>query len=227
MMNRRILNTISAPLLKPMLKPLLQQRLHRFLAQALSGLAILSLLLASLARAESAVTTASFTIEQLMQSLARVNASQASFVETKSIAMLDKPVESSGLLFYRAPDRLEKRTLKPRLESMLLDQDTLTVEQRGKKRDLSLQRYPEIAAFIDSIRGTLAGDRKALERSYQLTLSGDEQQWRLALLPIDPKMQQAVAKISITGSANVLRTIMIKQADGDSSLMTITPLPAP
>lgn len=208
-------------------EPLLQQRLHRFLAQALSGLAMLSLLLTSLARAETGVPAANWTIDQLMQSLASVSASQASFVETKSIAMLDKPVESSGLLFYRAPDRLEKRTLKPKAESMLLDQDTLTVEQRGKKRDLSLQRYPEIAAFIDSIRGTLAGDRKALERSYQLTLSGDEQQWRLGLLPIDPKMQQAVAKISIAGSGNVLHTITIKQTDGDSSLMTISALPAP
>lgn len=226
-MNSLIFNAKSAPCLKQSLRQLLQQCLHRFLAQALSGLFILSLLLTSLARAETVVPAANWTIDQLMQSLASVSASQASFVETKSIAMLDKPVESSGLLFYRAPDRLEKRTLKPKAESMLLDQDILTVEQRGKKRDLSLQRYPEVAAFIDSIRGTLAGDRKALERSYQLMLSGDAQQWRLGLLPIDPKMQQAVAKISIAGSGNVLRTITIKQADGDSSLMTISALPAP
>jgi hypothetical protein len=207
--------------------PLLCPCIGPYLAQVLRGLAMLSLLLlTTLSRAE-AISTPSWSIDQLMQSLAAVDASHASFVETKSIAMLDKPVESSGLLFYRAPDRLEKRTLKPIAESMLLAQDTLTVEQRGKKRDLSLQRYPEIAAFIDSIRGTLAGQRRALERSYQLTLSGDAQQWRLNLLPTDLKMQQTVAKISITGSGNVLRSIAIKQTDGDSSLMTITPLPAP
>lgn len=165
-------------------------------------------------------------IEQLMQSLATSRSGHASFVEKKSIAILDKPVESSGELFYSAPDRLEKRTLKPKAESMLLDKDKLTIEQRGKKHVLSLQSYPEIAAFIDSIRGTLAGDRKALERTYQLSIEGDEQSWNLTLLPLEDKMKKVVLKISIAGAGNTLRTIDIKQADGDSSLMTITPVPA-
>lgn len=164
-------------------------------------------------------------IDQLMQSLAATRSGHASFVEKKSIAILDKPIESSGELFYSAPDRLEKRTLKPKAESMLLDKDTLTVEQRGKKHVLPLQNYPEVAAFIDSIRGTLAGDRKALERTYQLSMDGDEQNWNLALLPIADKMKKVVSKINIAGSGNVLHSIDIKQADGDSSVMTITPLP--
>lgn len=162
-------------------------------------------------------------IDQLMKSLASSRSGSATFVEKKSIAMLDKPVESSGELFYTAPDRLEKRTLKPKAESMLLDKDKLIVEQRGKKHVLSLRNYPEIAAFIDSIRGTLAGDRKALERTYQLSMEGNEQDWNLILLPIEDKMKKVVAKISIVGAGNTLRTIEIKQADGDSSLMTITP----
>jgi hypothetical protein len=169
----------------------------------------------------------SWDIDQLMQSLAATRSGHASFIEKKSIAILDKPVESSGELFYTAPDRLEKRTLKPKAESMILDKDKLIVEQRGKKHVLSLQSYPEIAAFIDSIRGTLAGDRKALERTYKLSMAGSEQEWNLNLLPLTDKMKKVVTNINITGSGNELATIEIKQADGDSSLMTITPLPAP
>lgn len=164
-------------------------------------------------------------IDRLMQSLASSRSGSASFVEKKTIAMLDKPVESSGELFYTAPDRLEKRTLKPKPDCMLLDKDKLIVEQRGKKHTLSLANYPEVAAFIDSIRGTLAGDRKALERSYKLSLDGDEQNWNLSLLPIEDKMKKVVAKINIAGAGNILHSIEIKQADGDRSLMTITPLP--
>lgn len=196
---------------------------ENFLLRLIFGLfLVLSILLASsVSRAES-----NWDIDQLMQSLASVPSGHASFVEKKSIAMLEKPVESSGELFYSAPDRLEKRTLKPKAENMLLDKDKLIVEQRGKKRVLALQNYPEIAAFIDSIRGTLAGDRKALERTYQLSLEGNAQNWNLTLLPIETKMQKIVAKISIAGSNNALQTIDILQADGDSSRMTITPLPA-
>ena len=166
-------------------------------------------------------------LDLLLQSLATIRSSHASFIEKKFIAILDTPVESSGELFYTAPDRLEKRTMKPKAESMVLDKDKLIVEQRGKKHILSLQSYPEIAAFIDSIRGTLAGDRKALERSYKLSIAGTQQDWDLNLLPLDDKMKKVVASINISGSGNMLETIEIKQADGDSSVMMISPLPAP
>lgn len=164
-------------------------------------------------------------LDQLMRVLANTQSGHASFIERKNIAVLDKQVESSGELFYTAPDRLEKRTLKPKPESMLLEKDKLIVEQRGKKHVLSLQSYPEIAAFIDSIRGTLAGDRKALDKSYKLSLTGIQEDWKLSLLPSQEKMKKVVSSILISGADNVVQTIEIKQADGDSSVMTITPIP--
>ena len=164
---------------------------------------------------------ADWDIDQLMQSLAQTRSGHASFVEKKSIAMLDKPIESSGELFYSAPDRLEKRTLKPKPESMLLDRGILTIERDRQKHRLQLQDYPELAVFIDSIRGTLAGDRKSLERTYQLSLQGDMQSWMLLLVPIDNKMKKVVQRIHISGVNDEVRSIEVIQTDGDSSLMTI------
>lgn len=171
--------------------------------------------------AQAAGGGAEWNIDQLMQLLAQTRSGHASFVETKSIAMLDKPVESSGELFYKAPDYLEKRTLKPKAESMILNGNTLILERGSKKRTVQLQSYPEIAAFIDSIRGTLAGDRKALERAYSLALEGSVGSWKLLLTPIDSKMKKVVERINISGVNNEARTIEISQADGDSSLMVI------
>jgi outer membrane lipoprotein-sorting protein len=186
---------------------------------------LLALVLAVMFQASA--HAAEWGIDQLMQGMAQTRSGHASFVEHKYIAMLDQPVESSGELFYTAPDKLEKRTLKPRPESMLLDGNSLTVEQKGKRRVLPLQNYPEVAAFIDSIRGTLAGDRAALERVYQLNLSGDEQQWMLELQPLSARMKKVVEHIRIAGDRNELRTIEIRQADGDRSVMTITQTDAP
>jgi hypothetical protein len=170
------------------------------------------------------IHAAEWNIDQLMQLLAQSRSGHASFVEIKSIAMLDKPVESSGELFYKAPDYFEKRTLKPKPESMVLNAGTLIIERGQKKHTLQLQDYPEVAAFIDSIRGTLAGDRKALERTYQLGLEGSTQGWKLLLTPIDGKMKEVVEHINISGVNDEVQTIEIHQADGDSSLMSIEKL---
>ena len=170
---------------------------------------------------------AEWDIDQLMRGLAQIHSGHARFVEKKFIAMLDRPVESSGELFYTAPDRLEKRTIKPRPESMTVDAGTLVIERGRQKHRLQLQDYPELAAFIDSIRGTLAGDRKALERNSQMSLEGTAGRWTLQLLPLDEKMQAVVTRIRISGVRYAVRSIEITQADGDSSLMLIEKLTTP
>jgi outer membrane lipoprotein-sorting protein len=171
----------------------------------------------------SSALAADWDLQQLMDSLARHKSGRATFVETRRLAVLSQPIESSGELVYVAPDKLEKRTLKPRPESMVVDGDALTVERGNRKYQVQLQAYPELAAFIDSIRGTLAGDRKALERSYQLAMSGTADNWVLQLTPIDERMKAVVQRIRIGGVRDQVRSIDIMQADGDSSRMVIEP----
>jgi hypothetical protein len=165
-----------------------------------------------------------WNVEQLMQTLAQAKPNHASFVEKKYISILDKPVESSGELFFTAPDHLEKRTLLPKPESLIVNGDKLIVERGTKKYNLTLQSYPELAAFIDSIRGTLAGDLVSLKSHFQVELEGSAKQWTLHLFPIDKKMQSMLNQIRIAGLNHQVGSIEINQADGDSSLMTISPL---
>lgn len=201
--------------------------LVRINSHLLFALCALRHLLVALALLPAVSHAADWDIDQLMSVLAQTRSDHASFVEKKFIAMLDKPVESSGELFYSAPDHLEKRTLKPKAESMTVDGGTLVIERGRQKHRLQLQGYPELAAFIDSIRGTLAGDRKALERNYRLSLGGTSEHWTLQLLPLDEKMQAVVTRIRIVGVRDAVRSIEITQADGDSSLMLIEKLAAP
>ncbi|GAB3470800.1 LolA-related protein [Polaromonas eurypsychrophila] len=167
---------------------------------------------------------AAWDLAQLMQGLAQNKSGRASFVEKKYIALLDKPVESSGELLYTAPGRLEKRTLKPRPESMLIESGTLTVERGKRRMTLRLQDYPELVAFTESIRGTLAGDVAALRRIYNLDLEGTEERWTLTLRPIETKMLEVVQRIRIGGSRAEVKTIEIEQTDKDRSVMVIAPL---
>ena len=186
--------------------------------RTLRRLLVLALLTASLAHAADAP----WDIERLMQALARVQVGRADFVETKTIAMLDKPVVSSGQLFYVAPDKLEKRTLKPRPESMIIEGNTLVIERGRQNITMQVDSAPELAGFVNSIRGTLAGDRRALERSFALSLEGPPQRWLLTLKPLDQRMAAAVASIRIAGVQDDVRSVEILQADGDRSVMAIS-----
>ncbi len=167
---------------------------------------------------------AAFDVGQLMNELAKHKGGKAKFVEKKTISLLDKPVVSTGEMSYIAPAYLEKRTLTPKPEILILDKDMLSIERDKQKLSINLSNQPEALAFIDSIRGTLTGNRAALEKNYGLYLSGTADKWVLTLLPGEPKIAALVLRIVVTGSKNQIRSIEYLQADGDRSLMTIEPL---
>jgi len=162
-----------------------------------------------------------WSIDALLQALAKTPPGRATFTEKKTLAILDRPVESSGELSYRPPDRLEKRTIKPRAETMVVEGNTLTLLRPPRTFTLQLQEQPALAGVIDSIRGTLAGDRKMLERSFRLQLEGPAERWTLTLFPTDPAMAANVHLIRIGGVQADVRTVDVIQTDGDRSAMVI------
>lgn len=167
---------------------------------------------------------AAFDVIQLMNDLARYKGGRAKFVERKYIALLDKPVVATGEMTYVAPDRLEKRTLTPKPELLILDKDTLSIERDQQKLSINLANQPEALAFVDSIRGTLSGNRAALEKNYLLHLAGTADKWELTLLPSDPRIAALVQRITVSGGNSRIRGIEYLQADGDRSVLSITPI---
>ena len=181
-------------------------------------------LIAGLLLAVALPALAAFDVAQLMNDLAKHKGGKAKFVEKKTISLLDKPVLSTGEMTYIAPAYLEKRTLTPKPEILILDKDMLSIERDKQKLSINLSNQPEALAFIDSIRGTLTGNRAALEKNYGLYLSGTADKWVLTLLPSEPKIAALVLRIVVTGSKSQIRSIEYLQADGDRSLMTIETL---
>lgn len=191
----------------------------RYLFAPLLALASLFALLAPL----PAHAAAAWDLPQLMELLAANGGGRVRFTETRHLAMLDAPLVATGELVYVPPARLERHTETPVRETMVLDGDTLNLSREGRTHSLKLRDYPEAAALIESIRATLAGDRKTLERTYALGLSGNPGQWALDLLPSDPAVAKVVLRIRVTGSRGLVRGVEIQQADGDRSVMRIEP----
>lgn len=171
----------------------------------------------------AAEPTSGDALDQVLQLLASHRHDHVTFTEVHQLAMLDHPLQSSGELLYDAPDRLEKRTLEPKPEDLLLEHGVLTVQRGSRTRVLSLQDYPQLVPLVESIRATLAGDRAALEHYFTVQFSGTLANWTLELRPYDAKVAHTLQKIRIHGERDAIRTVEIRQSDGDASLLTIGP----
>ena len=184
------------------------------------------LLLAALLLGPVTSAQAAYGIDQLMADLASSKGGRARFVEKRHVALLDKPVEARGEMIYTPPDRLEKRTLVPRAETLVLDNDRISIERDNRKLTINLGGRPEALAFVDSMRSLLSGKRDVLQRQYALSLTGDSGRWILTMLPSDPAVAAVLLRITVSGSRSQVRHIDYLLVDGDRLEIAIEPLEA-
>lgn len=172
---------------------------------------------------EAAVGASNPAFAEVMTLLAARRHGHVPFTEVQNLAVLKAPLNSSGELLYEAPDRLEKRTLVPRAETLVLEHGVLSAQRGRHHYVVSLSDAPQVAPFVESVRATLAGDRAALERYFTTDFTGDVAHWQITLVPRDTATAKSVREVRIEGARDAIQTVAIRETDGDGSLLTIGP----
>lgn len=169
------------------------------------------------------VPAAEWSLEALMASLATVPSVEATFHERKDMAVLQSPLEMTGVLRYRAPDELQKEVLHPEPVRYAIAADRVIIEQPdGRREEFSLDQYPLLRVLTESMRATLAGDLATLQRFYRVQLSGEAANWQLLLEPLDADVARRVAAIVIQGADHAVLGVETIESNGDRSVITIS-----
>jgi outer membrane lipoprotein-sorting protein len=176
-----------------------------------------------LALAFCAAPAWAFDLPELMGLLAKQKSGEARFTEQRFVHGLEGPLDASGTLSFDAPDKLVRRTLSPRIETMAVDGNTLTLSRGGRNRTLALDSMPELLGLVEAMRGTLSGDGATLQRYFKSTVSGTQAKWTLDLTPIDSRLAAQVRSMRISGRASDVLGLEMEFVGGDRSVMNISP----
>jgi len=162
----------------------------------------------------------------LTRNLAAVPERRARFTEERRFAALDQPLHSQGILLWRRPDVLEKHTEAPQPETLRVEGDRVEVFLPGRtQRSISLASQPQLRALVEGMRAPLSGDVLALERHFEVTLTGGPASWRMHLVPRDRRMRETVTAMQIEGTLASPREIRVTHANGDVQILRVEPLP--
>ncbi|GMQ76671.1 MAG: hypothetical protein BMS9Abin01_1959 [Gammaproteobacteria bacterium] len=158
----------------------------------------------------------------LMRTLSAVRAAGGKFTERKYLSILNEPLVLEGMVRYRAPDYVRKEYDDPDSESYEVRGDRLTIEfPDGRRRDLSIDEHPVLRAFVESYRGTLAGDLETLKRYFDLQLDGHMDAWQLRLTPRRPELAERLRAVVVHGRQGTVTSVETLEASGDRSVMTL------
>ena len=159
-----------------------------------------------------------------MESLATVDASRVAYRETKSMDILDSTVEQSGFLAFAAPATVIREIREPVVETYAIVGNAMHVTREGREERIDLDAIPLLRAFIESFRATLSGDVDLLEAHYHVDFSNDGPTWRLGLQPRNRRLAGFIESIEFTGEDIRVDRIRISEANGDWSLMILSPV---
>ena len=167
-------------------------------------------------------STAEVDITALMGKLSKVVSAGGSFTEHKYFSVLDEPLILKGRVRYQAPDYVRKEYDEPGSENYEVRGGNLTIEYPdGRRRELSIDDHPLLRAFVESYRGTLAGDLEGLRRYFELEVGGSMDAWQLRLTPRDPKLAESLRAVIMRGREGRVYSVETLEASGDRSVMTL------
>jgi len=160
--------------------------------------------------------------DALLARLARPAPETTAFVEARFSALLTEPLVVAGELEHRGDGALVRRVLVPYRETTTLLGENVTVEREGNRtRRFSLDRAPELRGMLTSFGAMLTGDRETLERHFEITTQGSDDDWRLDLVPRAEKLHARLARIRVDGSADHPNCMTLEEPDGDSTVMML------
>lgn len=165
--------------------------------------------------------TARFDLARLMQLLSLAPEAVVPYTERKYSSLLAEPIVSSGTLSFRRPDSVEKTMTAPRDERFRIVGGELIIVRNGAERRVPLSSQPLLSAFAASLRGVLAGDAALLRSYFRLALEGDEQGWRLEMIPLEEEAGRYVERIEVSGRAGAVEQIEVREASGDRSVLQV------
>jgi len=141
---------------------------------------------------------------------------QADFKEEKSVRMLNKPIVSSGKMWYQAPNKF-RREAKGNSPSITVSngQDLWIYYPNFKSAEhYSLGKRSPLDAGIAAITASL--NLENVEGTYQITGTKEQDGYQLQLVPRNPSMKRFLKTFSIqtNNELQVVRTEMA-QPNGD------------
>lgn len=203
----------------------------------LASLALVACPIAVLAEtpalAETPIEAGPHNANELFARMATLSGLEASFVETKKVALLKVPLRSEGALFYMRPGYLLRQVTQPKPSQVLITPERLELKDGQGTRIMDLRARPDVKLFVEAFIKVLAGDQVALSKVFDIQFERSPVNpsqpapaqpggWNLTLTPKAAPLNQLVRKLTLSGKGYAVERIEVLETKGDSAVTELS-----
>lgn len=166
-----------------------------------------------------------------MQQFSGIVHAKLVFRETRNSAFIVTDLVTTGSIEYRQPDYIEKNTISPIVEKIVINGDYVSIEKAARHKagegvtqvqKYSIQSHPVLATSVASLRAMLGGNLARIRKDFEIELEGSGADWRLNLIPSNPEILKHFDRITLHGRDARIQKVVSVQANGDQSMLDLT-----
>jgi outer membrane lipoprotein-sorting protein len=140
------------------------------------------------------------------------------FTEEKHIALLARPLRSSGAIYYDRDRGVARSTLAPKPERVVVTRTALRIRKGDRSEEIPLDKSKDLKAFALIFPSLLRGERSELERSFDIGLYGsDAAWWALVFTPKTDSLRALVRRVVVIGQRGAPVSLQVVEASGDTT----------
>jgi outer membrane lipoprotein-sorting protein len=138
------------------------------------------------------------------------------FSEDKHIALLARPLRTTGTIYFERDKGVARTTLTPRAQKVVVTKTSLRIRSDQRTEEIPLDKSKDLKAFALIFPTLLRGDRNELERAFEIGLFGsDGGWWALSFTPKTDSLRALVRSVVVFGRKGELVSLRVAEASGD------------
>lgn len=155
--------------------------------------------------------------------LLRLERLSCKFSEEKRVALLARPLTSTGTIHFDRERGIARSTLTPKVQQVVLTRTSLRIRTARKTEEIPLDKSKDLRAFALIFPTLLRGDRAELERAFDLGLYGSAKDWwALAFTPKTASLKKLVQRVVVFGRKTEIVSLQVVEASGDTTVTQLT-----
>ncbi|UOP04641.1 LolA family protein [Conchiformibius kuhniae] len=167
----------------------------------------------------AAAAAQAFSPADLQAQLQKNQTVQGQFEQSRFIRSLNRPMQTSGTFVLQRQKGLLWQVQKPLEIKLRVRGDGIAQWDAKNRRWHGNGAGHAQAAQVKLFMALLGGDTAALNKQFDLRLSGSPQNWSLKLQPKTAVMKQVFEGIDVAGNGALIQKVELREKQGERTVM--------
>lgn len=167
-------------------------------------------------------------VEKIDKAASAMKSMQCDFTQTKSMKLLKREMKSTGMMYFRQPDKLRWQYTSPYDYTFIMNGDKVRIKSTKSTQDINVQGNKIFRQITNIILNTVTGGGLKSASDFTVEVYKSDKGYFAKLYPKKKEVKQVynVIEIYFNSSLTMVSSVRMIEKTGDETLVNLNNLKA-